>query len=206
MSLEIPPISETDTVGAIPVTEAVFGQAFNEPLIHQIVVAFMAGTRSGTKKQKNRADVSGGGSKPWRQKSTGRARAGTSRSPLWRSGGVTFAARPRDYSQKINKKMYRAGIRSIFSELLRQKRLFVSENIIPSEPKTKLLAGTLKECGTENILIVTDAPEKNLELSSRNISRISICTTNHLDPVSLVAAAKVIVTKHAISKIEEQLA
>lgn len=206
MSLQIPSINEKDPVEPIAVSEAVFGQEFNESLVHQIVVAHMARARMGSKRQKNRADVSGGGSKPWRQKSTGRARAGSSSSPLWRSGGVTFAARPRNYSQKVNKKMYRAGIRSIFSELLRQGRLVASEGVIPTEPKTGPLARLLKEYDAANALIVTDSIDSNLELSSRNIPGVSICTTSQIDPVRLVSANKVIVTRQAVSKIEEQLA
>jgi len=144
MGLQIPALNNQDSAGTVNVTDAVFGQAFNETLIHQLVVRYMAGARAGTKAQKTRTDVSGGGAKPWKQKGTGRARSGSTRSPIWRTGGVVFAARPRSYEQKLNKKMFRVGIRSVLSELLRQDRLVVSNDIIPSEPKTKILNEKLK--------------------------------------------------------------
>ncbi len=206
MSLQIPSINDSDSAESVSVSEAVFGQPYNESLVHQLVTAYSAGGRAGTKAQKNRSDVNGGGSKPWRQKGNGRARAGTSRSPIWRTGGVTFAARPRSYVQKINKKMYRAGIRSILSELLRQGRLVVSESVFPDQPRTKTLAGNLKNNGAHNALIVTDKLDENLVLSSRNIPGVDVCSASGIDPVRLVGAEKVIVSKQAIIDLEGRLA
>ncbi|MGH8548234.1 MAG: 50S ribosomal protein L4 [Methylococcales bacterium] len=205
MNLEIPSISESDSAQAVPVSDRVFGQALNETLIHQLVTAYLAGARQGTKAQKSRADVQGGGRKPWRQKGNGRARAGSSRSPIWRSGGVTFAARPRDYAQKVNRKMYRAGMRSILSELLRQGRLVVSADIIPDQPKTKLLAMKLKEYNLSDALIVTDTTHRILELSSRNLPGTAIGTAMNINPVGLVSANTVILTRQAVSVLEERL-
>lgn len=206
MSLQIPSISESDTAEAVSVSEVVFGQPLNEALIHQLVVAFRAGQRAGTKAQKSRAGVRGGGSKPWRQKGNGRARAGSSSSPIWRSGGVTFAASPRSYRQKLNRKMYQAGMRSILSELLRQGRLVVSENIIPDQPKTKLLADKLKEYKVSDALIVTDVVDRNLELSSRNLICARVGSALNINPVGLVSANTVILTKQAVGALEERLA
>lgn len=205
MSLQIPSISDSDSAQAVAVSEAVFGQPLKEPLIHQLITAYLAGGRQGTKAQKTRAEVSGGGHKPWRQKGTGRARSGSSSSPLWRSGGVTFAARPRNHAQKLNRKMYQAGMRSIFSELLRQGRLVVSGDIIPNEPKTKLLAAKLKEYKVEDALIITDEPDWNLELSSRNLPGTDTSTALNVNPVSLVSSNTVILTTQAIQKLEERL-
>ena len=154
MGLQIPALNEQDSAGQIEVNEAIFGQSFNETLIHQLVVRYMAGSRAGTKSQKTRSDVSGGGSKPWRQKGTGRARSGTIRSPIWRTGGVAFAARPRSYDQKLNRKMFRVGVRSILSELLRQDRLVVSSDILLASAKTKELNEKLKNIDAKRILIV----------------------------------------------------
>lgn len=187
------------------VSEAVFGQKYNEALIHQMVTRHLAGARAGTKAQKSRAEVSGGGRKPWRQKGSGRARAGSSRSPLWRSGGVTFAAKPRSYDQKLNKKMFRAGIRSILSELLRQNRLMVSESILPRVPKTKELSSKIKGLGCERILILTDGKDVNLFLAARNLPQVEVCTPNNLNPVMLVSADLVIATQEALKSIEEHL-
>ena len=156
----------------VSVSEATFGREFNEDLVHQVVTAYFAGARQGTKAQKNRADVSGGGRKPWRQKGTGRARAGTIRSPLWRSGGVTFAARPRDHSQKVNRKMYRAAIRAILSELARQDRLVLVQDFVIDQPKTKELHARLCALGLTNVLIVTDDVSQSLWLSSRNLHQV----------------------------------
>ncbi len=205
MVLQIPVIEGLDAAGGVDVTEQVFGQDLNETLIHQLVTRFLAGARAGTKAQKNRSAVSGGGAKPWRQKGTGRARAGTISSPIWRSGGVTFAAQPRNYEQKLNKKMYRAGVRSIFSELLRQERLIVNDGIIPSSPKTKELAAKLKLMDAKKILIIVDEINNELYLASRNIPGIEVSTVNTLNPVALVSAEKVIVTTAAVKIIEEQL-
>lgn len=206
MSLQIPAINDQDSAGAIDVSEAVFDMPFNETLVHQLVTKYLAGARSGTKAQKNRSAVKGGGIKPWRQKGTGRARSGTSRSPLWRSGGVTFAAQPRNFEQKLNKKMYRVGIKSIFSELLRQERLRVSNDIYPSAPKTKELAGKLKDVQGKKILIIADKIDENLELASRNIPNVALCTAADISPVLLVGADKVIATASAVKQIEEALA
>ena len=171
---------------SLDVADTVFGQDFNEALVHQVVVAYMAAARSGTAGQKNRSAVSGGGTKPWRQKGTGRARAGTIRSPLWRGGGVTFAASTRDYSQKVNKKAYRSAIRSILSELVRQDRLVVVESFAVSSAKTKELVGKLNEMDLDNVLIVHDDPDENLYLAARNLSKVDVVDTSITDPVSLV--------------------
>jgi large subunit ribosomal protein L4 len=190
---------------ALEVSEAVFGRAYNEPLIHQLVVAYLAAGRAGTKSQKSRADVSGGGAKPWRQKGTGRARAGTTRSPLWRKGGVTFAARNRNYVQKLNKKMYRAAMRSLFSELLRQGRLIVAENISPVEPKTRLLLENLRALGVEKGVLITDSVDRNLYLAARNLSHIDLYEPHSLNPVALVSSEKIVLTAEAAKKIEAVL-
>lgn len=206
MSMQVPALSEKDSAGNVEVTEAIFGQAFNETLVHQLVVRHLAGARAGTKAQKTRSDVSGGGSKPWRQKGTGRARSGTTRSPVWRTGGVTFAARPRNYEQKLNKKMFRVGIRSILSELLRQDRLVVSSDILPSSPKTKELNARIKDIDAKRILIVVENVDANLALASRNIPYVEVIEAINLSPVLLVSADKVIATPGALKQIEERLA
>ena len=192
--------------GSFEVNEAIFAKDFNETLVHQAVVAYMAGGRSGTKAQKTRSDVSGGGAKPWRQKGTGRARAGTSRGPLWRKGGVTFAARPRDYSKKLNKKMYRAAMRSIFSELVRQDRLILVEEFSVEEPKTKLMIAKLEELACNDVLIVTDLDDMNVYLSARNIPHCEALDVTSLNPVSLVGHEKVLLTTAALAKVQEWLA
>ncbi len=206
MGLQIPALNKQDTAGIVEVTETVFGQSFNETLVHQLVTRYLAGARAGTKAQKTRSDVSGGGAKPWRQKGTGRARAGTTRSPIWRTGGVAFAARPRNYEQKLNKKMFRVGIRSILSELLRQDRLVVSSDIIPTTVKTKELNEKLKLIDAKRILIVVDSVDENLALASRNIPYIEVIEAANLSPVLLVAADKVIATPAALKQLEERLA
>lgn len=206
MSLQIPAISDSDSAQAVDVSEAVFGQSFNEALVHQLVTAYMAAGRAGTKAQKSRSDVRGGGAKPWRQKGNGRARSGTIRSPIWRTGGVTFAARPRSYKQKINRKMYRVGLRSVLSELLRQGRLVISESIFPDQPKTKLLACKLRENDADRALIVTDQLDDNLMLSSRNIVGVDVCAVEAINPILLVGAEKVIMTKQAVMNLQERLA
>ncbi|GAB6139410.1 50S ribosomal protein L4 [Methylosoma difficile] len=206
MSLHIPALSSKDAVASLEVAEAVFGQTYNETLVHQLVTRYLAGARAGTKAQKTRSDVSGGGSKPWRQKGTGQARSGSTRSPIWRTGGVTFAARPRSYEQKLNKKMFRVGIRSILSELLRQERLVVSNAIVPSTPKTKELLASLKEVVGKRILIVVADVEPNLFLAARNIPYVEVIEAINLSPVLLVGADKVIMTPDALKKIEEHLA
>ena len=187
----------------INISENAFSKDFNEALVHQAVVSFLAGSRQGTSKQKTRSEVRGGGKKPYRQKGTGRARAGTIRSPLWRGGGIAFAATPRDYSKKINKKMYRAAIRSIFSELLRQGRLVAIEKPVLEKPKTKEIANFLKEFSLSKVLIITEELDVNLYLSARNIPNVDIITVREINPVNLLKAQKVAVTADAFKKIEE---
>ena len=206
MTLQIPAINDQDSAAAVDVADEVFGQDFNETLVHQLVVRYQAGARAGTKAQKNRAAVSGGGLKPWRQKGTGRARAGTMSSPIWRSGGATFAAQPRSYTQKLNKKMYKVGIRSIFSELLRQERIVVSNEMAPATAKTKELVAKLSAVDAKRVLIVTDNLTEELVLASRNIPYVEVSTVEGLNPVALVAADKVIATTLAVKQIEERLA
>ncbi|MEM1082177.1 MAG: 50S ribosomal protein L4 [Pseudomonadota bacterium] len=189
----------------IEVNEAVFGRDFSEPLVHQVVTAYLAGARAGTKAQKNRAAVAGGGRKPWKQKGTGNARAGTIRSPIWRSGGVTFAAQPRDHSQKVNRKMYRGAMAAILSELVRQDRLLVVDQFELGEPKTKLLAAKLKDMGIGHALIVDAELDSNLFLASRNLPRVFVLTADQVDPVSLVGAEQVVMTTAAITKLQEWL-
>ncbi|MCH4564435.1 MULTISPECIES: 50S ribosomal protein L4 [Halomonas] len=192
--------------GTVEVSDATFGKEFNEALVHQVVTAYLAGGRQGTRAQKNRSDVRGGGKKPWRQKGTGRARAGTIRSPIWRSGGVTFAARPQDHSQKVNRKMYRAAMRSILSELVRQERLVAVDEITVEAPKTKQLVAKLKELDLEKVLIVTEEVDEKLYLAARNIPNVDVVDVAAADPVSLVAFDKVLVTVSALRKFEEKLA
>ena len=189
----------------VSVSDAAFGADFNETLIHQLVVSFMSAARAGTKAQKTRSDVSGGGAKPFRQKGTGRARAGTIRSPLWRTGGVTFAARPRDYSKKLNKKMYRAGMRSIVSELLRQERLIVVEEMAIAEPKTKAMAAKMAELGVTRGLVLTDGLDSNLYLAARNIPNLQVLDVALADPVSLVGNEKIVIDQAGLKKLEERL-
>ncbi|MGB5540745.1 MAG: 50S ribosomal protein L4 [Gammaproteobacteria bacterium] len=190
----------------IKVSDAIFGQDFREALVHQVVTACLAGARSGNSQQKNRALVSGGGIKPWRQKGTGRARAGTIRSPLWRGGGKVFASVPRSYAQKVNRKMYRAAMRSILSELLRQDRLLTIESFDVAAPKTRELAGKLKGMGLDNVLIVSDAADDNLYLAARNLPRVAVCDVTDADPVSLIGFDKVLMTTGALKQLEERLA
>ena len=189
----------------IAVSDAVFAADYKESLVHQLVTAYMAAGRAGTKAQKNRSAVSGGGAKPWRQKGTGRARAGTIRSPLWRSGGVTFAAQPRDYSQKVNRKMYRAGIRSILSELNRQNRLVAVEDITVDAPRTKQLLGKLADLGVSKTLIVTETGDEKLYLSARNLPNVEVSDVAGLNPVNLVRYEHVVVTVGSVRAIEEWL-
>ncbi|EGV51638.1 50S ribosomal protein L4 [endosymbiont of Riftia pachyptila (vent Ph05)] len=191
---------------AIQVSDAVFGAEYKQGLIHQVVTAHMAAARSGTKAQKSRSAVNGGGIKPWRQKGTGRARSGTSRSPIWRSGGVTFAAQPRSYAQKVNRKMYRGAIRSILSELIRQERLVAVKEFNVSAPKTKELVGKLKEMDLSDVLVVTNNPDENLYLAARNLYGVDVRDVQEIDPVSLIAYEKVLMTEGAVKQIEERLA
>ncbi len=194
-----------DAKGALEVSEATFGREFNEALIHQVVVAYAAGARQGTKAQKTRSEVSGGGKKPWRQKGTGRARAGTIRSPIWRSGGTTFAAKPRNHEQKVNKKMYRGAMKSILSELVRQDRLIVVEKFGVETPKTKALVAQLKAMDLNDVLIVTKEVDENLFLAARNLHKVDVRDVQGLDPVSLIAFEKVLMTADAVKQIEEVL-
>lgn len=190
----------------VAVSEAAFGREFNEDLVHQVVTAYFAGARQGTKAQKTRSEVSGGGRKPWRQKGTGRARAGTIRSPLWRSGGVTFAARPRDHAQKVNRKMYRAALCSILSELARQERLVLVDDFVVAQPKTKELCAKLGALGLTNVLIVTDQVTENLWLSARNLHQVDVSDVEGVDPVRLIGFDKVLMTVSAVKKLEGVLA
>jgi large subunit ribosomal protein L4 len=192
--------------GTVAVSEANFAREYNEALVHQVVTAYLSGARQGTRAQKTRSEVAGGGKKPWRQKGTGRARAGTIRSPIWRTGGVTFAAKPQDHSQKVNRKMYRAAMRSILSELARTDRLMIVEALDVEQPKTKLLVETLKGYGVDNVLIVADNVDKNLYLASRNLHKVDVRDVEGVDPVSLIAFDKVMITVDAIKKFEEALA
>lgn len=195
-----------DASGALTVSEATFGLEFNESLVHQVVVAYAAASRQGTRKQKTRAEVTGSTKKPFRQKGTGRARAGTVKSPIWRSGGVTFAARPQDHSQKVNRKMYRGAIRSILSELIRQERLVVVEQFSVDTPKTKALAAKLNELELKDVLIVTEEIEENLFLAARNLVKVDVRDIQGIDPVSLIGFEKVLITAGAVKKLEETLA
>ena len=195
-----------EAAGTVAVSEANFAREYNEALVHQVVTAYLSGARQGTRAQKTRSEVAGGGKKPWRQKGTGRARAGTIRSPIWRSGGVTFAAKPQEHSQKVNRKMYRAAMRSILSELARTDRLMIVETLGVEQPKTKLLVETLKGYGVDNVLIVADSVDKNLYLASRNLHKVDVRDVEGADPVSLIAYDKVMITVDAVKKFEEALA
>lgn len=193
----------------IALNDHIFTKKFNEPLVHQVIVAQMAGGRSGTKAQKTRAEVRGGGRKPWRQKGTGRARAGTIRSPLWRKGGKIFAAEPRDFSQKVNRKMYRGALHSIVSELFRQDRLVLVDDLTLTAPKTSEFLASLKSVGLEGksrIMIVLPEWDENVYLASRNLFYVEVYLAGNVDPVSLVQADKVIVTERALKKLEECVA
>ncbi len=187
------------------VSDTVFAREFNEGLVHQVVISYLAGSRAGTRKQKTRSDVRGGGIKPWRQKGTGRARAGTIRSPIWRGGGVTFAARPQDHSQKVNKKMYRAAMQCILSELVRQERLVIVKAFAVEAPKTKEMIAKLAEYDVKDVLIVTEEADVNLYLSSRNLHKVDVVDVADVNPVNLVGHEKVIMTESALTKIQEQL-
>ena len=189
----------------IKVSDATFGREFSEALVHQVVTAYLAGARAGTKAQKSRSTARGGGKKPWRQKGTGRARAGTIRSPIWRGGGRTFAATPADHSQKVNRKMYRGALQTILSELVRQDRLVVIEKLELAEPKTRLLKEMLAGMDAEQCLIVSTEVDGNLFLASRNLPHVSVLDVEGIDPVSLVAAEKVVITIDAVNKIQEWL-
>ena len=198
-------LSLAENKGTVEVTDASFGREYNEGLVHQVLVAFMAGTRQGSRAQKNRSRVSGGGKKPWRQKGTGRARAGTSRSPIWRSGGVTFAAQPQEHSVKVNKKMYRGALQCIWSELIRQERLVVVEDLVIEQPKTKVLVEKLRDLGLSETLIVVEKIDDNLRLASRNLIKTDVRDLTHIDPLCLISNEKVLVTAGALKGLEAAL-
>lgn len=189
----------------LQVSEATFGMDFNEALVHQVVTAYMAGGRAGTKAQKTRSDVRGGGAKPWRQKGTGRARAGTSRSPIWVGGGRAFAARPRNYDQKVNRKMYRGAMRSLLSELVRQERLLVVDTLEVEAPRTKLMVERMKGLGVDGGLFVVEAFDEALHLAARNLPRVEVLEVAALDPVSLLRHDRVVMTVAALRRVEEVL-
>lgn len=207
MELQVINVDGQASGSTIAVADEVFGRVFNEALVHQVAVAYMAGGRAGTRAQKTRSEVSGGGTKPWRQKGTGRARAGSIRSPLWRGGGVTFAARPQDHSQKVNKKMYRAALCSIFSELVRQERLVVVNGLAVAEPKTKFIIAQLNDLGVQgSALLVVEDLDRNLYLAARNLPEVEVRDVAGLDPVSLIRFDKIIVTVAALERIRGWLA
>ena len=187
------------------VSDGIFDRNYNESLVHQITTAYMAAGRSGSKAQKNRSAVRGGGKKPWKQKGTGRARAGTSRGPIWRSGGVTFASQPRSYTQKVNKKMYKGAISVILSELLRTDRLKVVSELDITDPKTKNVTSLMNSLNIKDALLMTDELDENLYLSSRNLYHVGVCDTQSIDPVSLIGYDNVVMTKAALKKVEAML-
>jgi large subunit ribosomal protein L4 len=189
----------------LQVSEATFGLKFNESLVHQVITAYRATGRAGTKAQKSRAEVSGGGKKPWSQKGTGQARAGSNRSPIWVGGGKTFAAKPRDFEQKVNRKMYRGALRSMLSELARTERLVVTESLALEAPKTKILAGQLKAWSLESVLIVVEATDEKLFLAARNLPHVEVIEVSALNPLSLARHAKVLMTVGAVKMLEERL-
>ena len=191
--------------GSVEISEAAFAREFNEPLVHQVVTAYLAGARGGSRAQKSRSERRGGGRKPWRQKGTGRARAGSIRSPLWRGGGVTFAAKPQIHAQKVNRKMYRGALRCILSELIRQDRLVALESFRVDSPKTKSLLRKLKELDLKNVLIVTDEVDENLFLAARNLNRVDVLDVGGVDPISLIRHDKVLITVAALKELEEAL-
>ncbi len=192
--------------GTIQVSDTVFGVDSKPALVHQVITAYMSGARAGTKAQKSRSAVNGGGAKPFRQKGTGRARAGTARSPIWRSGGRAFAAHPRNYEQKVNRKMYRGAIRAILSDLVRDGRLLVVKEFALAEPKTKQLVAKLHDMELTNTLVVTEGLDENLMLASRNLPTVDVIDVTDLDPISLIAFDKVLITEASVKMIEERLA
>lgn len=207
MELKLVTKTGKESTESVTLADETFGKEFNEALVHQVVTAYMAGARAGTRAHKNRAAVRGGGAKPWRQKGTGRARAGTIRSPIWRTGGKTFAAVPQDHSQKVNKKMYRGAMRSILSELVRQDRLVAVDSIKLEAPKTKELNEKLNAMGLNGrVLMVTAAEDAALSLAARNLMHVDVADARHIDPVSLVHFDKVLMTADAIKQVEEMFA
>lgn len=205
MELSIAKPGNGGAAGTVQVSDVTFARDYNEDLVHQVVTAYLAAARQGTRAQKTRSEVNGGGKKPWRQKGTGRARAGTIRSPIWRGGGVSFAAKPQDHSQKVNKKMYRAAIQVILSELARQERLIVVESFALEQPKTKTLIKALGDYGLEDVLIVSEEVTENLYLASRNLHKVDVRDVQGIDPVSLISFDKVMITVPALKKFEEIL-
>jgi large subunit ribosomal protein L4 len=206
MATQLKIVSPGAAGGSLEVSEKTFGREFNEALVHQVLTAYMAAGRAGTKRQKSRAEVRGGGIKPWNQKGGGRARAGSIRSPIWVGGGRAFAARPRDYSQKVNRKMYQGALRAMLSELARLERLVVVESFEIEAPKTRLLAARLKEFGFDNVLILVEAHDEKLELASRNLFGVSVLPVASLDPRSLLSHDRVLATVGAVRMLEEKLA
>ena len=204
MKLKVLNIS-TNKSSTIEVADTIFARDFNQSLVHQVTTAYMSGSRQGSKAQKNRSAVSGGGKRPWAQKGTGHARAGTTRGPIWRSGGVTFAATPKSYVQKVNKKMYKGAISVIFSELARSERLKIVKGFDIKEPKTKNISALLKVLNVKDVLLMTDELDENLYLSSRNLYHVGVCDTQSIDPVSLIGYDNVVVTEAALKKIEAML-
>lgn len=205
MDIKVVNSTTGEEAGTVAVREDVLGVAFNEPLVHQVVTAYMAKARAGTKAQKNRSEVSGGGAKPWRQKGTGRARAGSIRSPIWVGGGRAFPNKPRSYAQKVNKKMYRAAMRSILSELNRSGRLIVVDDFKVEAPKTKQFVERMKQLGLKDVLVVTEGFDEYLYLASRNLYHADTCDADSIDPVSLIGYEQVVMTQGALKKIEEKL-
>jgi len=197
---------KTVTGAAVELSDTAFGREFNEALVHQVVTAYLAGARQGTRAQKTRAEVSGGGKKPWRQKGTGRARAGSIRGPIWRGGGRAFAAKPQDWSQKVNRKMYRGAMQCILAELIRQDRLILVEEMTVATPKTKDLIAKLKDLNAPKALIITNSVDENLYLAARNIPHVNVLGTDEVDPVSLIAYETVIMSVEAAKQFEEALA
>jgi large subunit ribosomal protein L4 len=206
MELKMIELATGKEAGKVGVSDEVFGVGFNESLVHQVVVSYMAGARSGTKSQKTRSEVQGGGIKPWRQKGTGRARAGTIRSPLWVGGGRAFLGKNRDFSQKVNKKMYRGAMKSILSELNRSGRLMVVDDFKISAPKTREFKAKLDLLGLKDALVITEAFDEYLYLSARNLYHADVCDVNSLDPLSLVGFKNVVVTQGAVKQLEEKFA
>ncbi|MDH5326097.1 MAG: 50S ribosomal protein L4 [Gammaproteobacteria bacterium] len=202
MNLQLTTATGKASKKTVEVSDAAFAREYNGALVHQVVTAYLAGARSGTRGSKSRADVRGGGAKPWRQKGTGRARAGTSNSPIWRGGGMSFALKPQNHSQKVNKKMYRNGVRAIMSELVRQERLVVVESLDLEAPKTKELVDKLKALGLDDVLIVVPQVDEKLGLASRNLFKVGVCTPTDLSPVALVGSDKVLMTVDAVKQLE----
>ena len=205
MNLNISEPGKGITKKAVDVSEATFGRQYNEALVHQVVVAYLAAGRQGTKSLKTRSEVRGGGAKPYRQKGTGRARAGTIRSPIWRGGGATFAAKPRDYSQKVNRKMYRGAMQSILSELIRQGRMVVTDTFAVDAPKTKQIQTLLKDLELESVLVVVEEVDDNLYLGARNLKNVEIVDVQGANPVVLIGYEKVLFTVGALKQVEEVL-